>query len=138
MRMEHIKEWLRGIQREEDPQQSKGNHGAGDLWRLLMRLVTAVWETGMVPQQLGWIIIVLIPKGAGDYHEIGLLEPIWKIIEHVMDQRLNVVELHSSLHGCWSGRGTRTAIIDTKLAQQLAHLEKKNLFWRLFGFEESV
>ena len=60
MRAEHVKEWLQGIKREEDPKQN-GNQGAGDSWRLLMRLVTAVWETGTIPQQLGWVIVVLIP-----------------------------------------------------------------------------
>jgi hypothetical protein len=42
--------------------------------------------------------------------------PIWKIIECIMDQRLNVVKLYSSLHGCWNSRGTGTAIIKAKLA----------------------
>jgi hypothetical protein len=46
-----------------------------------MKLVTTVWEAGTIPQQLGWIIVVLIPKGGGDYRGISLLEPIWKIIE---------------------------------------------------------
>jgi hypothetical protein len=49
MRVEHIKEWLGGIEKEEDPQQNEGIHGAGDSWHLLMRLATAVWETGTVP-----------------------------------------------------------------------------------------
>jgi hypothetical protein len=81
MRTEHMKEWLKGIRWEEDPKQSIGNQGAGDAWCLLMRLVDTVWETGTIPQQLGWIIVVLIPKGGGDYRGIGLLEPIWKSIE---------------------------------------------------------
>ncbi len=123
MRAEHVKEWLQGIRREEDPEQT-GKEGVGDLWCLLMKLVTAVWETGTIPRQLGWIIIVLIPKGGGDYRGIGLLEPIRKIIERVMDQRLNAIPLHKSLHGCREGRGTRTAVIKAKLAQQLAHLEQ--------------
>ena len=125
MRAEHMKEWLKGIRREEDPKQSIGNQGAGDAWRLLMRLVDRVWETGTIPQQLGCIIVVLIPKGGGDYQGIGLLEPIWKIVKQVMDKRLNAVELHKSLHGCWNGRGTGTAIIETKLTQPLAHLEQR-------------
>ena len=93
MRAEHAKKWLQGIRREEDPKQN-GNQGAGDSWRLLMRLVTAVWETGTIPQQMGWVIVILIPKGGGDYRRVGLLEPIWKIIEHVMDQLLNAIALH--------------------------------------------
>ena len=76
MRAEHMKEWLQGIRREEDPKTATGNQGTGDAWRLLMQLVAAVWETGTIPQQLGWIIVVLIPKGDGNYRGIGLLEPI--------------------------------------------------------------
>ena len=45
-----------------------------------------------------------------------------------MDKRLNTIELHESLHGCRNGRGTGTAIIEAKLAQQLAHLEQRPLF----------
>jgi len=123
MRAEHVKEWLQGIRREEDPEQT-GNEGTGDAWRLLMKLVTAVWETGTIHPQLGWIIVILIPKGGGDYRGIGLLELIWKIIERVMDRWLNVIPPHKSLHGCREGRGTGTAVIEAKLAQQLAHLEQ--------------
>jgi hypothetical protein len=45
-----------------------------------------------------------------------------------MDWWLNAVKLHSSLHGCWNGCGTGTAVIKAKLAQQLAHLEQKPFF----------
>ena len=45
-----------------------------------------------------------------------------------MDKQLNVVELNESLHGCRNGRGTGTAIIEAKLAQQLAHLEQRPFF----------
>jgi hypothetical protein len=65
-----------------------------------------------------------ITKGGGDYRSIGLLEPIWKIIERVMKVRLDAIELHESLHGCRNKRGTGTAVIEAKLAQQLAHLEQ--------------
>jgi hypothetical protein len=42
----------------------------------------------------------------------------------VMDLRLNTFDLHNSLHGCRDKRGTGTAGIEAKLAQQLAHLEQ--------------
>ena len=128
MLAEHMKEWLQGIQREEGPKQCIGNREAGDAWCLHIQLVNAVWETGTIPQQLGCIIVVLIPKGGGNYRGIGLLEPIWKIVEQVSDKRLNAIKLHESLHGCRNGRGTRTAIIEAKLAQQLAHLEQHPFF----------
>ncbi len=37
---------------------------------------------------------------------------------------LNKIDLHKSLHGCCIKRGTGTAAIEAKLAQQLAHLEQ--------------
>jgi len=136
IRAEHVKEWLQGIRREEDPEQT-GNKGVGDPWRLLMKLVTAVWETGTIPQQLGWIIVVLIPKGGGDNRGIGLLEPIWKILEQVMDHRLNAIPIHKSLHGCRNGWGTGTAVIEAKLAQQLAHLEQCPFYGVFFDLKKA-
>jgi hypothetical protein len=52
------------------------------------------------------------------------MEPIWKVLERVMDHRLETIVLRGSLHGCLKHRGTGTAIIEAKLAQQLAHLEQ--------------
>ena len=88
----------------------------------------SVWRTGAIPQQLGWVVTVLLPKGGGEYRGIGLMEPIWKVLERVMDRRLDAVKLHDSLHGCLAGRGTGTGIIEAKLAQQLAHLEQAPFF----------
>ena len=71
---------------------------------------------------------MFLPKGGGEYRGIGLLEPLWKCIEILMDQRLQVINFHDSLHGFLSGRGTGTATIEVKLAQQLAYLEQQPLF----------
>ncbi|KAL7543018.1 hypothetical protein ACHAWF_007301, partial [Thalassiosira exigua] len=38
-------------------------------------------------------------KGSGGFREIGLLEPVWKLIEAIMDRRLNCLELHDCRHG---------------------------------------
>ncbi len=41
-----------------------------------------------------------------------------------MDKCLYAIDLHESRHGCHDKRGTAgTAVIEAKLAQQLAHLE---------------
>jgi hypothetical protein len=70
----------------------------------------------------------LIPRGAGEYRGIGLLEPVWKVLEKVMDLRLEAIVLHDSLHGCLALQGMGTGIIEAKLAQQLAHLEQMPYF----------
>ena len=72
--------------------------------------------------------VVLLPKGDGDFRGIGLLEPFWKVIEVLMDQRLEAIEFHDCLHGFLKGRGTGTAGLEAKLAQQLAYLEQEALF----------
>jgi hypothetical protein len=128
MRAEHVKAWLRGALEEEDPE-SQGNFvGNGDNWKLFVKLVQAVWTHGIIPRQMLWSIVVLIPKGRGDYRGIGLLEPIWKVLKRIMDRRLDAIELHDCLHGCRAHRGTGTGVIKAKLAQQLLYLELKPFY----------
>jgi hypothetical protein len=127
MRAEHVKAWLRGVVEEEDPE-SQGNEGKGDNWDLFVELVRAVWTHGTIPCQLLWSTLVLVPKGGGDYRGIGLLEPIWKVLEHIMDRQLNAIKLHDCLHGCRAYRGTGTAVIEAKMAQQLSYLELKSFY----------
>jgi hypothetical protein len=124
MHTEDVKAWLRSVKLEEDPEVGPANIGAGDNWCRFTLLVRAIWDHGKIPPQLLWVIIVLIPKGGGDYRGIGFLEPMWKVCKRVMDLRLNAFDLHDSLHDCRNKRGTGTARIEAKLAQQLAHLEQ--------------
>jgi hypothetical protein len=124
MRAEHLKGWLSEAKLEENPKTGPANVGAGADWEALVQLVQAVWDEGRIPTQLGWVVTVLIPKDGGDYCGIGLLEPIWKVIERVIDKWLEAIALHDSLHGYRNGRGTGTAVIETKLTQQLARIEQ--------------
>jgi len=55
------------------------------------------------------MIVILIPKGGGDYHGIGLMEPFWKAIEVLIDERMKAIDFHDSLHGFLKGRGCGTA-----------------------------
>ena len=48
---------------------------------------------------MAWMMVVLLPKGGGDYRAIGLLEPFWKTIKILMDYRLQVISFHDYLHG---------------------------------------
>ena len=74
-------------------------------------------------------MIVLIPKGtSGDYRGIGLLDPLWKVIECVVDERLEAVEFHDCLHGFVKKRGCGTAGTEAKLLQQLAYIRQSPLF----------
>ena len=85
LRSEHIKVWLSDVIREEEeagpmredgpPREEESDKGMGKKWCIFVKLMKAVWEQGSVPEQMKWEIIVLLPKGGGDYPGIGLLEP---------------------------------------------------------------
>jgi hypothetical protein len=102
--------------------------GIGDRWRLFVALLQMVWERGSVPTQMTWMITILLPKGGGDYCGIGLLNPIWKVVEKVMVARLSVIELHDCLHSRLLHRGTGTAIMEVKMQQQLAWVDQASLY----------
>jgi hypothetical protein len=54
------------------------------------------------------------------------MEIIWKKITKIMNDRINKnVKFHDGLHGCVPGRGTGTALIETKLAIQLAQRDSR-------------
>ena len=97
-------------------------------WNVFIALIQTIWEKGEIPQQMSWMTVVLIPKGGGDYRGIGLLEPFWKTIEVIIDSRLQVITFHDCLHGFLKGRGTGTATMEAKLAQQHAYLEQEALY----------
>ena len=74
------------------------------------------------------MIVVLIPKDGGNYQDIGLLNPIWKVIKVVIDNRLKVLKLHNCLRGFINDRGIGTAIMEVKLTQQLAYIDQVLLY----------
>ncbi len=79
--MEHIKVWLANAVRKEE---EEGGIGLGHKWRVFVKMMQAIWEHGSMPKQMRWEIIVLLPKGGGDYCGIGLLELFWKVVEKVI------------------------------------------------------
>ena len=98
----HIKQWLKDTEEGE-----KSEHeGMGDNWEAFVRLIRLVWETVNIPRQMMWVVAVLMSRGDGDFRGIGLLEPFWKVLEIIMDKRLQVVEFHDYLHGFIRGKGS--------------------------------
>ena len=84
MRAEHLKEWLADVLEEK----KNGKEGMGQEWWLFVQLVMAIWGRGSIPEQMTWMVIILLPKGGGGHHGIGLLEPCWKVRESILLQCL--------------------------------------------------
>ena len=82
----------------------------------------------MVPEEISWEKIVLIPKGKVGYRGIWLVELLWKACSVVVNCRLKRSDvLHDALHRFREGIGTGTATPEAKLAQQLAGLAREPL-----------
>ena len=95
----------------------------------LVEIVQHLWRTGDIPQELGWTLLFLIPKGTTNKWVIGLLETLWKVVEALTDNFLRAsLQLYNILHGFRSGRRIWTAIMDLKLAQELASIDQDLLF----------
>jgi hypothetical protein len=132
MKAEHLKGSLDAIQREERAARENpgrvGNTELGSKWWIFLELIQVIWDRGEIPEQMSWMVIVLLPKGGGDFRGIGLLDPCWKVVEKLMVCRMAIIEFHPSLHGKLPKRGTGTATIEAKLAQQLAWMEQEPLY----------
>ena len=95
----------------------------------LVDLVHNIWHTGENPQELGWTILVLIPKGTTDTIGIGMLETLWKVVEALIDTCLRAsLQMNNILHGFRKGRGMGTAIMELKIAHDLARIDQELIF----------
>jgi hypothetical protein len=65
LQAKHIKVWLANAVRKEE---EEGHIGLGHKWRVFIKMMQAIWKHGSVSKQMRWEIIVLFPKGNGDYH----------------------------------------------------------------------
>ena len=58
-----------------------------------------MWRTGEIPQEFGWTILFLVPKGTTNTKFIGLLETLWKVVEALIDTRLRAsLQMHDAIH----------------------------------------
>ena len=55
----------------------------------------------------------------------------------MINKQLEVITLHDSLHGCRNGRGTGTAVMEAKLTQQLAHIERTPFYGAFIGLKKA-
>jgi hypothetical protein len=115
MRAEDLKRWYTNREGQPEP------------WEKLVSIIQTTFHTGEIPFVIPHCILALIPKSdSSQMRGIGLMEIIWKTITKIMNDRINEnVKFHDGLHGCVPGRGTGTALIETKLAMQLAQRDSR-------------
>ena len=76
-------------------------------WIKLVEIIQFLWETWYIPTEIGWTLLVLIPKINMDTWGIGLIEIVWKVVEAVINTRIkSIVQFHNVLHVFCSGKGT--------------------------------
>jgi len=126
MKAESIKEWLGHWETATEAEQPIGDNHP---WLVFRALIRHVSSTGNLPARMAHATCVLLPKPDGGVRGLGLLEVCWKVIATILTRRLtSSIEFHDSLHGFRPARGTRTAIIEAKLFQQLAAIERVPAF----------
>ena len=59
-----------------------------------------MWKHGEILIELGWVILVLIPKGNTNTRGVILMETLWKVVEAIIYTCLRAsISLHDVLHG---------------------------------------
>jgi hypothetical protein len=129
MKPEHFKEWYTEAYPPPPKEGQDPPTPFKDNWLALVGLVQHIFATGQIPTEASWGILAVIPKPQGGVRGIGILEALWKLIEAIIDTRIQSnIQFHDILHGFRKSRGTSTAIIEAKLHQELAHIKRKTLF----------
>jgi hypothetical protein len=55
-------------------------------WQQIGQTIKKIFETGMIPTEMTWSILVLIPKASGGTRGIGLLEVMWKVCSAIINR----------------------------------------------------
>ena len=88
-----------------------------------------MWDHGTIPIYMGWTTFILIPNVNKNNQGIGLLEFLYKVMGAIIDKMINnAVIFHDALHGFREWRGTRTAITELKISQELVSMYQDSLF----------
>jgi hypothetical protein len=123
IRAEHLKALLNNATRDNATDDDRKG------WEQICYTIQTIFATGIIPTEMTWTILVLLPKPSGGSRGIGLLEVMWKVCSAIINNRLQQsITFHEALHGFRTEHGTGTATLDAKLHMQLAHIRGEPLY----------
>ena len=94
-----------------------------------MDMVQVAFDTRELAMECKWDTFVLLLKGGGDYHGIGLVEVIWKVVAIIIDRLLaESIEFHDVVHGFRESMGMGEATLEAKLLQTIAVVRQAVLY----------
>ena len=106
---------------------------ADNLWAWLWAatwedLIQAGFFLGHLAEKCNWHTAILITKGNGDFHSIGLIEVLWFKVRGILNCRLTAaIKFHETLHGLQTFIVARTTSLETKLLQQIVAMREEVL-----------
>ena len=53
-----------------------------------MKIIQLEFDRGELALDCTCNTVILIPKGGGEYHLLGLVEVLWKVISIIIDRRM--------------------------------------------------
>ena len=83
-------------------------------WGKLAYIIQAVFREVCMVKKATWKAVVLIFKGGGNSHGIGIMEVVTVIINR---HPITAISLHDVLHEFRAGRGTGIASLEEKFLQ---------------------
>ena len=70
------------------------------MWGKVVEMTQTAFRDGKLAEEAAWQMVVLIPKGKGEFRGIGLVEVTWKLITVILHRRLTTgIQFHDVLHG---------------------------------------
>ena len=83
------------------------------------------FRDSVLVEEATWQAIIIIPKGGGEYHGIGIVGVACKSVEVILNIRFTTsITYHNSLYGFRAGRGTGNTTLEVKILQQVTAMRE--------------
>ena len=95
----------------------------------VVALVQAAFQEVRMAEEATCKAVVLIFKGGGEYHDIDLVEVVWKVVTVILNCRFTAsIAFHEILCSFWAGRSTGTASLKAKILHHLTTMMDEVLY----------